>query len=79
MESLAEILKHRKLLVPDKLSDIKNYIHSKYKADSTIIVSKNSITIQVASPALAATLQLEKPAIIKACQLGNKRLIIRSR
>ena len=77
MESLQDILGSKKFAAPDEMERLKGYIKRKYKAKSSVKLQNGAFIVSVPSSALAGTLQLEKPAIIQACDLGDKKLVIR--
>lgn len=78
MDSLQEILGKKKFTAPDELSAIKDYVQRRYKSDCKIKLERGAVIVNVRNAALAATLQLERPKIIKACGLKDKKLVIRN-
>lgn len=77
MESLAEILGRKKFAAPDEITKLKTYVKKRYDVEATIKLHGKSFILSVPNSALAGTLQMEKPKIIKACGL-KKNLIIRT-
>jgi hypothetical protein len=78
MDSLREILNQKKLVQPDEMGAIKEYVRQKYKSDCSVKMSRGTLIVSVPNSALAATLQLERQKLIKACNLGDKKLAIRT-
>lgn len=76
MDSLQNIMAGHRFEAPDETKAIKNYLKSRYASDSRIKVDDTSVVVMVPSSALAATLQLERDKIAKACGI-KKRLVIR--
>ncbi len=77
MDSLHDILAKKKLKPPDEMAAIKDYIQRKYKSKSQVKLERGALIVRVPGSGLAATLQLERQNIIKACKL-DKKLVIRS-
>lgn len=75
MESLQEILSKKQFSPPNEAKLIKDYIKRRYESSCTVTVRKDGLTITVANSALAGSLQLEKPRIIKACSIKGKLFI----
>ncbi|HLG91219.1 MAG TPA: hypothetical protein VI336_03635 [Candidatus Saccharimonadales bacterium] len=78
MESLKDILSGKKLAKPDEIGVIKEYVRQKYKSNCSIKLQRGAIILNVPNAALAATIQLERQELIAACNLGDKRLVIRN-
>lgn len=78
MDSLKDILDSRKFVAPDELTVVKNYVRSRYKSDCSVRLEHNNVILTVPGSALAATIQLNRQQLIKACALGDKRLVIRT-
>ncbi len=78
MDSLQEILARKQLTKPDEITAVKDYVMLKYRADCRVKIERKILIISVPNSALAATLQLERQKIIKACNLGDLRLVIRN-
>jgi hypothetical protein len=78
MESLQEILGRKQLSPPDDMALIKDYVSRRYKSKCFVKVQRGTLVVSVQSAALAATLQLERQRMIKACGLGDKKLVIRN-
>lgn len=79
MESLRDILSSKKLVQPDEISIIKDYVRRKYKSGCSVKLQRGALIVNVPNSALAATLQLERQKLIAACNLGDKQLVIRNR
>jgi len=77
VESLQEILNRKKFTPPDEISVIKNYVRRKYKSNCSVKLQRGALIVGVYNSALAATIQLERQKMITACNLGNKKLVIR--
>ena len=78
VESLKDILSGKKLAKPDEIGVIKEYVRQKYKSNCSIKLQRGAIILNVPNAALAATIQLERQELIAACNLGDKRLVIRN-
>ncbi len=78
MDSLQDILGSKKFSPPDEMDRIKNYIQSKYKTVAKVKLSRGAFIVSVPNSALAATLYLERQAMIKACNIKDKKLVIRT-
>lgn len=76
MESLAEILGRKKFVAPDEIAKLKNYVKKRYDAEATVTLRGKTYVLGVSNSALAGSLQMDKPKIIKACGL-KKKLVIR--
>ena len=76
MVQISEILANRGSNEPPEIKAIKAYVKKQFDADVSVGVQKNQITISAPNSALAATLQLNKPDILKLTG-GGKRLVIR--
>ncbi len=57
---------------------IKEYIKRRYDADSSVRLEHNNVILAVPGSALAATIHMERQLLIKACNIGDKRLVIRN-
>ena len=79
MDSLQEILNHKKFTAPDEIGLIKDYVRQKYKSNCSVKSQRGALIVSVPNAALAATIQLERQKMIKACNLSEKKLVIRSR
>ncbi len=77
MDSLQDIMGLKKFAAPDEMERVKAYISRKYKSGCQAKLQNGALIISVPSSALAGTLQMQKPAIIKACDLGDLKLVIR--
>ena len=78
MDSLQEILARKKISPPNEIGAIKDYVQRKYKANCSVKLRHGALVISVPNSAFAATLQMERQKIIKACNLGDKKLVIRN-
>lgn len=77
MESLAEILARKQFGAPDEVTALKNYVKQHYNTSAKITVRGSNLILSIPNSALAGTLQMQRPKIIKACDLKSK-LIIRT-
>jgi hypothetical protein len=77
MDSLQDILGNKNFSPPDEITALKDYVFRRYSSRATVKISREAIILSVPSAALAATLQLEREKVIKACGLV-KKLVIRS-
>jgi hypothetical protein len=57
---------------------IKDYIKRRYQSNSTVKLERGAIIVSVPSPALAATIHLERQRLVDSCRI-KKRLFIRAR
>ena len=73
-----DILGKKKITPPDETKAIKNYVRRKYNSDCRIKLQRGALIVSVPNSGLAATMQLEKQLLIKKCNLGNKKLVIRN-
>ncbi|HSX18404.1 MAG TPA: hypothetical protein VLE51_03555 [Candidatus Saccharimonadales bacterium] len=78
MDSLQEILSKKRITPPDEFSAIKDYVHRKYKSNCNVKLQRGTIIVSVPNSGLAATIQLERQSLIKACGLGKQKLAIRN-
>lgn len=78
IESLQHILSTKKFNKPDEIGAIKDYVLAKYKSSCRVKLQRGALIVNVPSSALAATLQLERQKMIRACNLGGKKLVIRN-
>jgi hypothetical protein len=78
VESIKQILASKKLTKPDEIGAIKDYVRQNYKSACRVKLHRGAFIISVPNSALAATLQLERQKLITACNLGNKKLVIRN-
>ena len=78
MESLQEILGKKSFSPPDEVGAIKDYVKRKYRAACRVKLQQGALIVSVPSAALAATLQLERQKLIKDCNLGSTKLVIRN-
>ena len=79
MDSLQEILSRKKFSPPDEIGAIKDYVSRKYKANCSVRLQRGALIVSMPGAALAATLQLERQKMVKACRLEGKKLVIRNR
>lgn len=77
VDSLQDILGKKDFTPPDEIVAVKEFIERRYKSPSTVRVERDVLIVRVPSSALAATLQLERLSIIKACNI-SRTLIIRT-
>jgi hypothetical protein len=78
MDSLQEILSRKKFTPPDEIALIKDYVRRKYRSSCSVKLQRGALIVSVPNSALAATLQLERQKLMAACNLGDKRLVIRN-
>jgi len=78
VESLQNILKSKKIVQPDEIGVIKDYVQRKYKSACSVKLQRGALIVNVPNAALAATIQLERQKLIAACNLGDKKLVIRN-
>lgn len=76
MESLGDILAKKKFEVPVEVTRIKGYVEKRYGVKAKVTMQGKNLILSVPNSALAGNLQLEKPKILKACDL-KCNLIIR--
>ncbi|MBI4034431.1 hypothetical protein HY380_00870 [Candidatus Saccharibacteria bacterium] len=76
-DKLQDILASKKYVAPDEMTTIKNYVRQRYDSDCSVKIQHENVILSVPSSALAATIQLDRQHLIKACQLEGKRLIVR--
>jgi len=79
VESLQEILNRKKFTPPDEIAVIKDYVRQKYKSNCSVKLQRGALIVSVPNAALAATIQLERQKLIAACNLQDKKLVIRNR
>ncbi|HEX5448135.1 MAG TPA: hypothetical protein VFW90_02970 [Candidatus Saccharimonadales bacterium] len=77
MDSLGEILGTKDFSPPDEVTIVKDYITRHYKSGCRVKLEHGVLSVAVPSNALAATIQLERDQLIKACGL-KARLSIRT-
>ncbi len=75
MESLEDILGKKNFTPPDEIAAVKDYVKRHYKSSCGVKLQRDTLVISVFSSALAGTLQMEKPRIIKACGIKQKLVI----
>jgi hypothetical protein len=78
MDSLQEILGKKSFQPPDEMAAVKEYIRRRYKSPCQVRLQRDALIVSVSNSALAATIYLERQALIKACDL-NKKLVVRTR
>ncbi len=79
VDSLQKILNSQKIAkAPDEIGRIQDYIRHKYKSSCKVKSQRGALIVYVPNSALAATMHLEQNALIKACELGNFKLVIRT-
>ena len=78
MDSLRKILGSREIAqAPDEIGTIKDYVSRRYKSKCRVKLQRGAWIVSVPNSALAATLQMERLALIKACNIKAK-LVIRT-
>jgi hypothetical protein len=77
MDSLQEILGKKKFQPPDEMTAIKEYVRRRYKSPCKVKLQRNAFIVSVSNSSLAATIYLERQALIDACNL-SRRLVIRT-
>lgn len=75
MESLAEILARKQFSAPDEVSKLKDYVEKRYDVKPKVTVRGKNFILSIPNSALAGSLQMEKPKIIKACGLKGQLII----
>jgi len=78
VDSLQEILGKKKLAAPDEMASVKDYVRRKYKSGCSVKLQRGALIVSVPNSGLAATIQLERQSLIRACHLGDKKLVIRN-
>ena len=77
MESLQDILGKKNFTPPDEMTVVKDYVRRRYKSSCVVKLERNALIVSVRSSTLAATLFLERQALIEACNLKH-RLVIKT-
>jgi hypothetical protein len=77
MDSLQDILGKKNFTPPDEISVIKDYIKRRYDSKSRVKIEKSAVIVSVPSSTLAATIYLERQALIEHCQV-KLRLVVRT-
>ena len=77
MDSLQDIMGKKSFTPPDEMAAIKDYVKRKYKSTCRVKISHDVLLVHVPSSALAATLQLDRHNLTKACGV-TKKLVIRT-
>jgi hypothetical protein len=77
MDSLQDILGKKNFTPPDEVAAIRDYIKRRYDSNSYVKIEKSAIIVSIPSSTLAATIYLERQALIDHCAL-KQRLIVRS-
>lgn len=75
MESIKEILARKDFDTPDEITALRDYIQRRYGVKCKVTLRSGSLILSVPNSALAGTLQMEKPKIIKACGIKAKLII----
>jgi hypothetical protein len=78
MESIADLLGKKDFKPPDEVALIKDYVKRKYNSPCSVKLQGGNLVLSVRNSALAGTIQLEKQKLIEACQINDKKLIIRT-
>jgi hypothetical protein len=70
---IKDILKSRDVpLEPAESVALKKYVKEKYKVMTQVVVSPHHLTLVVPNAALAGTLRLEMPTILRECKITKK-------
>jgi hypothetical protein len=77
MDSLQDILGANRLAPPDEMIAIKAYIKRRYKSPCQVKLQRDALIVSVSNSALAATIYLERQALIDSCNL-TKKLVVRT-
>jgi hypothetical protein len=77
-ESVGQILGSKRFTPPDEIALIKDYVWRRYKSGCSVKLQRGALIVSVPSAALAATMHLERQKLIKTCNLGSKKLVIRN-
>lgn len=77
MDSLADLLKAKKLAPPDEISLVKDYVKQRWQSDCTVKLDHQNVIMSVPSSALSGTIQLHRQSLMKACGIEDRKLIIR--
>ena len=75
MESLQEILSKKDFHPPDEVTMVTEYIKRRYKSACRVRIERDAMIIKLPNSALAATVQMERQALIDSCHI-NRRLVI---
>lgn len=75
VESLQEILGRKDFRPPDEVSMVIEYIKRRYKSSCRVRIERDAMIIKLPNSALAATVQMERQALIDSCRI-NRRLVI---
>jgi hypothetical protein len=78
MDSIGDVLGKKDFTPPDEIGLIKDYIKRRYNANCYIKVQNGNLVVAVKNSALAATIHLERQALIRSIGLKDKKLIIRT-
>lgn len=73
--SIKDILGGNSFAEPEEIRIIKNYIFEHFRSQANVSIGQNTITIRVASSALAGTIRMYLQDIKKACDTDKKLLI----
>jgi hypothetical protein len=76
-ENTCPILGKKNFTPPDEISVIKDYIKRRYDSKSRVKIEKSAVIVSVPSSTLAATIYLERQALIEHCQV-KLRLVVRT-
>ena len=75
MDSLQDILSKKNFAPPDEITVVKDYVMRRYKRPCSVRLERGALILSVRGSGLAATLQLERQTLIKACNLKQKLVI----
>lgn len=78
VDSLQDILSKKTFTPPDEVGAIKDYVKQKYRSSCSVKLQRGALIVSVPNAALAATLQMERQKMVQACNLGDKKLVIRN-
>ena len=73
MDSIADLLKHRPVpSEPQESRLLKSYVEQRYQITPKIELNEHHITLIVPNAALAGSLRLELPTLLKTCKITKK-------
>ncbi len=78
MDSIGDILGTKDFSPPDELALIKDYVKRRYNSPCKVRVQNGNLVLLVNNSALAGTIHLERQRLVEACQIKDKKLIIRT-
>ena len=74
---MQDIMGKKNFTPPDEMTVVKDYVLRRYNKPCSVRLERGALILSVRGSALAATIQLERNGLIKACGLKQK-LVIRS-